>query len=198
MAAVGLGGVTAFEGLRRIGPLAGRRILVTGAAGGVGSAATAIACAQNAAVIGLVSRSEQVEYVRGLGAGRVIVFSKGEPPSLDAEGVDGVLDAVGGELFGPCVQALRAGGVLSLVGAVAGGQVHFDAWHLIRPVVLTGYSSESLDGQTLRNAVSLIAAWLCDGTVKSPARTLVPMAEAAEAHAMLERGGVRGRILLVP
>src|SRR5215213_5039649 len=80
MAATGLGGVTAYEGLRRIGPLAGRQILVTGAAGGVGSAATAIARAQNASVIGLVSRSEQVEYVRGLGADRVIVFSKREPP----------------------------------------------------------------------------------------------------------------------
>jgi NADPH2:quinone reductase len=44
IAAVGLVGVTAYEGLRRIGPLAGRRIVVTGAAGGIGSAATAIDC----------------------------------------------------------------------------------------------------------------------------------------------------------
>ncbi|MGP9790945.1 quinone oxidoreductase family protein [Roseinatronobacter sp. NSM] len=59
MAAIGLGGVTAYEGLRRIGSLAGKRILVSGAAGGVGSAAVAIAKAQGATVVGVVSRVEQ-------------------------------------------------------------------------------------------------------------------------------------------
>jgi NADPH:quinone reductase len=65
MAAIGLVGVTAYEGLRRIGPLAGRRIAITGAAGGVGSLATAIARAQGASVIGVISRYEQADYVRG-------------------------------------------------------------------------------------------------------------------------------------
>jgi NADPH2:quinone reductase len=57
LAAVGLAGVTAYEGLRRIGPLRNKRILVTGAAGGVGSSATAIAHAENAYVIGVVMLS---------------------------------------------------------------------------------------------------------------------------------------------
>jgi len=64
MAALGLGSVTAFEGLRKIGDLKDRRIAVTGAAGGVGSAAVAIARALGAEVIGIVSRPEHAEYVR--------------------------------------------------------------------------------------------------------------------------------------
>jgi len=198
MAAIGLVGVTAYEGLRRIGPLAGRRVLITGAAGGIGSAATAIARAQNASVIGLVSRPEQAHYVRSLGAEEAIVSPRGGLPSLQPESVDGVLDAVGGNVFGTCVEALRPTGVLSLVGAVAGGDVRFDAWQLTRSVTLTGYSTESLDGQVLRNPVTALADWLARGSIKPPARTTVPLAEAPRAHDLLERGGVIGRVLLVP
>jgi NADPH2:quinone reductase len=109
-----------------------------------------------------------------------------------------MLDAVGGDLFGPCVEALRRNGVLSLVGAVAGSDVRFDAWRLRRPVTLTGYSSETLDGAALRNAITALADWLVRGAIKPPVRTHFPLAQAARAHAMLERGGVTGRVLLVP
>jgi NADPH2:quinone reductase len=199
MASMGLVGVTAYEGLRRLGPLAGRRVIVTGAAGGVGSASTAIAHAQGAAVTGVISRNEHIDYVRSLGADKVIVISKNEPPSrLEPASVDGVLDTVGGDLFARCVEALRPGGTLSLVGAIAGGDVRFDAWQLIRPVTLTGYSSETLDGADLRVAVAALADWLTDGWIGAPAHTTVPLSEASRAHALLEAGGVAGRLLLIP
>lgn len=197
MAALGLVGVTAFQGLKMIGPLEGRRILVTGAAGGVGSAATVIARAQGAAVVGLVSRAEQADYVRALGADDVIVSPKGGQPSLEPESVDGVLDAVAGELFKPCVSALRSGGVLSLVGAVAGGDVTLDAWQLIRPVTLTGYSTENLHGASLREAIAALSGWLVDEAIRSPDFQMMPLAEAARAHQLMEEGGVKGRLLLV-
>jgi NADPH2:quinone reductase len=88
--------------------------------------------------------------------------------------------------------------VLSLVGAVAGGKVSFDAYDLIHPVTLTGYSSESLDGQALRHAIAALAEWLRLGAIKPPSRQLIPLAEAAKAHVLQERKGVQGRILLVP
>jgi NADPH:quinone reductase len=198
IAALGLVGVTAFGGLSKIGQLAGKRILVTGAAGGVGSAATAIAHAQGATVLGLVSRDEHVGYVRALGANEVIVSSKGRPPQLEEESVDGVLDAVGGGLFRPCVAALRPGGVLSLVGAVAGGDVDFDAWQLIRPVTLTGYSTETLNGTALREAIAALSNWLISEVVRPPEYQIIPLAEAARAHRLMEEGGVKGRVLLVP
>jgi len=199
MAALGLVGVTAFEGLRRIGTLSGRRIMVTGAAGGIGSAATAIARAQGASVIAVVSRSAQVDYVRSLGADEVVVSREAKPmPLLQPGSVDGVLDAVGGELFAPCVAALRPGGTLSLVGAVGGSDVSFDAFELIRPVILTGYSSETLDGESLRNAVAALAELMVHGRIKAPAFRTMPLADAAQAHASMEQGGMTGRLLLVP
>jgi NADPH2:quinone reductase len=198
MAALGLVGVTAYEGLRRIGPLAGRRILVTGAAGGIGSAAVAIARAQGASVTGLIARTAQADYVRGLGADAVIVAPRGTVPQLAPASVDGVLDCVGGDLFGPCVAALSPGGVLSLVGAVGGGNVSFDVWQLLEPVTLTGYSTETLDGAALRQAIAALSTWLETDAIRPPEFQTMPLAEAREAHERLEQGGVQGRILLVP
>lgn len=198
LAALGLGGVTAYEGLRRIGPIEGKRVLVTGAAGGVGSAAVGIARAQGAAVTGVVSRAEQVDYVLGLGADRVVVSGRGEPAPIEAGSVDGVLDTVGAALFQLTVPALRPGGTLSLVGAVGGSDVRLDLWELLRPITLTGYSSENLDGASLRRAVSALTKWLENGAIAAPAWTAVPLAEAVRAHAILERRGVNGRVLLIP
>jgi NADPH:quinone reductase len=198
MAALGLAGITAYEGLRRIGPLEDRKILVSGAAGGVGSAAVTIARAQGAIVTGLISRPEQEETVRSLGATSVVVTSRAAPPGLPADSFDGVLDTVGGNLFAPMVQSLRAQGVLSLVGAVAGGDVAFDAWNLIRPITLTGYSTENLDGNTLRQGIAALAGWLASGKIQVPRFAVRPMNEAADAHSQLEQRMVTGRVLLVP
>ncbi len=199
MAALGLVDVTAFEGLRRLGELGGRRIVVTGASGGVGSAAVAIARAQGATVVAVVSRPERAEYVRSVGATEIVI---GSPESLHAslgeQSVDGVLDTVAGELFGPCVAALRPGGTLSLVGAIGGHKVGFDVWQLMEPVTLTGYSSESLDGDSRRRAVAALSDWTARGLLTPPARRLMPLGDAAAAHALLERRGVEGRLLLYP
>jgi NADPH2:quinone reductase len=195
IAALGLGGVTALQGLRRLGPLAGRRLLVTGAAGGVGSAAVAIAKALGARVEGLVAQASQVDYVRAQGAERVIVTPRDETPQLEGR-YDGVLDTVAGPIFGSCVAALSDGGVLCLVGAVGGGAVNFDGWDLIRPVILTGYSTETLDGPTLRNAVETLGAGLMSGVLASPRYETMPLKDAGRAHRTLEHGGYWGRILL--
>jgi NADPH:quinone reductase len=90
MAALGLASVTAFEALDKIGDLSNRRIAVTGAAGGVGSAAVAIAKAQGAEVMGIISRSEQTEYVRSLGASTTISSQDVTTGALGSETVDGV------------------------------------------------------------------------------------------------------------
>jgi NADPH2:quinone reductase len=197
MASLGLASVTAYEGLAKLGALVDRRIVVTGASGGVGSAAVGIAKASGAAVIGVVSRNERAAYVRLLGAEAAHSLSDVVSGALGEEAVDGVLDTVGGALFGPCVAALKPGGRLSLVGSVAGGTVSFDAYRLL-DVVLTGYGSENLDGTALSKAVAAIGDWLRQGALTAPARTVFPLAEAARAHETLERRGVEGRLLLVP
>jgi NADPH2:quinone reductase len=197
MAALGLAGVTAFVGLQKIGDLAGRRIAVTGAAGGVGSGAVAIAKAQGADVIGIVSRAQHADYVRSLGAAETMTAQDIAAGALASESIDGLLDSVAGTAFGSYVNALRPGGVLSLVGAVGGSDVSFDAFRLVE-VTLTGYSTEDLDGGALRSAIDAISRWLRNGAITPPARTLFPLREAAAAHSALEQHRIQGRVLLVP
>lgn len=200
VAAVGLAGVTAYEGLRRAGPVAGRRVVVTGASGGVGSAAVALACALDAAeVVAIVSRPERVEYVRGLGADRVVVSGRDDlADALPRRSVDRILDTVGGPLFAPCVEALREGGGLCSVGTVGGAKVGFDADALLRPVTITGYGSESVDGPGLRDAMTTICTLLALDGLALPEITQLPLEGASAAHTLLEEHRVQGRILLVP
>jgi NADPH2:quinone reductase len=171
-AAIGLAGVTAFEAMRRLGPLDGRTLVVSGAAGGVGAVAAAIG--------------------RALGA-HVVALERASPPPQPAS-ADAVLDGVAGSLFPHLVAALRPGGRYCIVGAAAGGDVGFDAWRLLDGRVLTGYSTEGLDGEGLRVATRELLGL----RLPPPATTVLPLAEAARAHALLERREVRGRVVLVP
>jgi NADPH:quinone reductase len=197
MATLGLASVTAFEALKKIGDLKNRRVAVTGASGGVGSAGVTIARAQGANVVGIISRSEQADYVRSLGASTVLTSQEVAAGALAAETLDGILDTVAGKSFESYVEALRPGGTLSCVGAVGGNRVSFDAYSLLQ-VTLTGYASDVLDGAALRNAVNRLSEWIKGGMIRIPARSVFPLEEAATAHAKLEQRLVTGRVLLTP
>lgn len=192
-AALGLGAVTADQGLVLLGELSGRRITVTGAAGGVGSNAVAIAAAAGAEVVAVI-HSRGADYVRSLGAAEVV----SDPTQLKPRTLDGALDLVGGAVFEPLVAALRHGGRYCLLGDVAGDRVSFSLWELMRGIVLSGYSSETLNGPALRAAAARVFRLLGDGRLKPPDYETLPLEEAAEAHARMEAGGVTGRLLLVP
>jgi NADPH2:quinone reductase len=171
-AAIGLAGVTALECMRLLGSLAGKTLVVSGAHGGVGSVA--------------------VEIGRRLGA-NVLALVRGAPDPVPGS-VDAVLDGVAGPLFPRLIAALRPHGRYCIYGAAAGGDVRFDAWGLLDGRVLTGYSSEDLDGETLRSATRELLAL----RLPVPPTTVVPLADAVRAHAMLEQRAVQGRVVLVP
>jgi NADPH2:quinone reductase len=189
-AAFGLAAVTAHQGLAR---LTGARIAVTGAAGGVGSVACALAAARGAQVTA-IARPGSEDYLRSLGVARAVT----DPAAIEPRSLDGVLDTVAGPLFEPLVGALADGGRLSVVGAMAGDRVSLSVWELMREVSLTGYSSESLGGPALRAAIADIVALLRAGKLAAPAWQTYPLASASEAHARIEARGVKGRVLLVP
>lgn len=195
MAALGLAGVTALEGLTRLGPLAGREILVTGAGGAVGLAALGIARAMGASVTGIVASRSRAQAVEAMGAA-VHLTARVDPGPLPA--CDGILDTVGAPLFSRSLEALRPGGTFSLVGAVGGSGVPLDLWELIRPIVLTGYSSETLDGPALRRAMARLEPMVVEGRLALPPPTVLPLAEAVRAHQGLESGEIQGRVVLCP
>jgi NADPH2:quinone reductase len=185
-AALGLAAVTAHQALARCG---GPRIAVLGASGGVGSAAVAIAAARRQHVIAVARSAEAASYLRGLGAADVVH----DASELRPASVDGVVDAIAGPAFEPALAALGDGGRYCVVGAMAGDRVAFSVWELLRALTVTGYSTEALDGSALRAAIGDVLAL----RVRPPEYTTLPLARAADAHRMLEAGGVRGRVLLV-
>jgi NADPH2:quinone reductase len=171
-AATGLAGVTALEAMRRLGDLRDKTLVVTGTTGGVGSVAVQIGRALGAKVVGLDRNSA--------------------PPAPGS--ADAILDVVGGAMFPHLVAALRPHARYCAVGASASAAVALDLWSLLDGRSLTGYSSEDLDGEALRRATRELLAM----NLAPPPTTVMPLADAARAHELLESRAVRGRIVLVP
>ena len=116
-------GLTALHALAKGGQLLGRRVLVTGATGGVGDFAVQLARLSGAHVTAGVRRADQVAAVRELGAHDVIVGDEIPPmPKHDL-----VVDSVGGRTLGTALAALQRSGVCVTLGVSASAEVTFDA-----------------------------------------------------------------------
>lgn len=110
-AAIPVAGVTALRALRQLGSLVGRRVLITGASGGVGRFAVQLAARAGAHVVASVGSPERGEGLSALGAAEVVV-------GLDriAEPVYGALDNVGGRTLADVYALLEPGGSVQSVG----------------------------------------------------------------------------------
>ncbi|RJO76984.1 alcohol dehydrogenase [Nocardia panacis] len=113
-AAVPAAGVTALQAVRRLGPLLGRRVLITGASGGVGRYAVQLAARAGAHVIASVGRPERGAGLRELGAAEVVSGS-----TVPDEPVFGVLDNVGGAVLTEAFATLEDGGLALSIGKAA-------------------------------------------------------------------------------
>jgi NADPH:quinone reductase-like Zn-dependent oxidoreductase len=115
-------GLTALYALAKGGLLLGRRVLVTGATGGVGDFAVQLARLAGAHVTASVRRAEQTSTVRELGAHDVVVGD--EIPALPR--YDVVIESVGGKTLGTALAALERGGICVTLGVSASAEVTFD------------------------------------------------------------------------
>jgi NADPH:quinone reductase len=116
-------GLTALHALAKGGSLLGRRVLITGATGGVGDFAVQLARLAGAHVTGSARREDQVPAVRELGAHEVIVGDE-VPPSPK---YDLIVDSVGGRTLGTALAALQRAGTCVTLGVSASSEVTFDA-----------------------------------------------------------------------
>jgi NADPH:quinone reductase-like Zn-dependent oxidoreductase len=103
----------------------GETVLVTGASGGVGSAAVQLATRRRATVLAVTHPSKGA-LVGSLGASRVLARDADLVAELGRESVDVVVDVVGGRQFGPLLDVLRRGGRYATAGAIAGPIVALD------------------------------------------------------------------------
>jgi NADPH2:quinone reductase len=115
-------GLTALYALAKRGPLLARRVLVTGATGGVGDFALQLARLGGAHVTASVRRADQGALVRQAGAHEVVVGD--EIPATPK--YDLVIESVGGRTLGTALAALAGGGVCVTLGVSASAEVTFD------------------------------------------------------------------------
>jgi NADPH:quinone reductase-like Zn-dependent oxidoreductase len=116
---------TAENLLTRASVVAGQRVLVTGASGGVGSAAVQLAAARGATVAALAGVDKQ-EAVQALGADAVATRDADLVDVFGADAFDVVIDVVGGPGFPPLLDVLRPFGAYAVAGAIGGPTVELD------------------------------------------------------------------------
>ncbi|MGE0214463.1 zinc-binding dehydrogenase [Mycolicibacterium sp.] len=119
-AALSVAGVTAVQIVRRLGAVIGRRVLITGASGGVGRLAVQLAARAGAHVVAVVGSVARGAGLRELGADEVVVGLDGVDP------VYGVLEHVGGTMLADAYALLEDGGVVISVGAASGRPTTID------------------------------------------------------------------------
>jgi len=111
--------------LTRTGLTAGETVLITGASGGVGSAAVQLGHRRRARVIALASPAK-APLVSALGAARVLARDADLLAQLGRESVDAIIDVAGGRKFPQLLEVLRRGGRYAAAGAIAGPLVELD------------------------------------------------------------------------
>jgi NADPH2:quinone reductase len=119
-AALPAAGVTALRAVRRLGSVLGRRVLVTGASGGVGRFAVQLAALAGAHVVAHVGSAARGAGLRELGAAEVVTDLAGLAP------VHGVVENVGGPLLAATVGVLAEGGLALSVGQASGQPTTID------------------------------------------------------------------------
>ena len=167
-------------------PLKGRRVLVNGAAGGVGHLALQLAKWQGAHVIA-VGSGKHGDLLRDLGADEVRDYTKVKVEEVYSD-LDLVLDCVGGAASARFLSTLKRGGALFIVNPLGfAGQA--EAGRLGVTVSSTQVRSS---GAQLDAAAPLLA----DGTLRVVIDSEFPLAEAAKAHARAATGHAQGKIVL--
>jgi NADPH:quinone reductase-like Zn-dependent oxidoreductase len=175
----------------------GSTVLITGASGGVATAAIQIAKHLDATVYALTT-AEKMERVRALGADvvydrRAADFSKEIWKDTDKRGVDVVLDSVGEAIWQQCVRSLARGGRLVSYGGTTGPRAELD----IR--VLFWKQIEVL-GSTMSNRGEFeeVMRLVFSGALQPVVDTVMKLDDIRAAHERLERGQQFGKIVVVP
>jgi NADPH:quinone reductase-like Zn-dependent oxidoreductase len=187
-AALPLAGLTAWQMLTEVATIApGQRVLVAGAAGGVGHLAVQIAKARGARVIGTASAAKH-DFVRALGADEVIDYTTTDV-SAAVRDMDAVIQMFGGEAGLRALECLRPGGVLVSGQAAWTPGLHERAAELgVRAVAyLVDPDGAGLDA---------LAGLVTQGSLKVHLDAVFPLAEAAKAHDHVAGGRTTGKVVL--
>jgi putative YhdH/YhfP family quinone oxidoreductase len=174
-------------------------VLVTGATGGVGSIAVALASQLGLTVVAATGKMDEADYLRALGAAAVldrseVVDASGKP--LLRERWAGVIDAVGGAILATAIKATRYGGAVAACGMVASPTLELTVFpFILRGVKLLGIDSVNVPIVERRRIWTLLAnEWRLDALDRI-ARD-VPLAEINSEIDAILHGQQRGRVVV--
>ncbi len=200
-AAVPIAAITALQGLRNMGQIqAGQKVLVNGAAGGVGTFAVQIARTLGADVTGVCSTGN-VEMVRSIGADRVIDYTK-EDFTKGGQLYDLLFDCIGNHSLSECRRILNPKGVYVPVGGTDEGWMIGSIVGWITAFVLSRFVSQKVVVFFLANPnkvdLTFIQGLLAAGQVVPVIDKCYRLSEVPEAMRYLETTHVRGKLVVTP
>ena len=200
--------LTAWESLiERANLQAGQTILIHAAAGGVGHVALQLAHHLGANIAATVNNEENIGLAHGLGAEKIIEYREQDfvQETLNwtgGKGADGVFDTVGGETFLRSLNAVRIGGKLVsiLAAPLAAADVQLARLRnlllcyelMLTPQLMNLHDERIRQRKILEQGAQLIEASRLGVLVSHK----LPLENAAEAHSMIEHGGMTGKIVL--
>ena len=173
-------------------------VLVTAAAGGVGTAAIQVAVFAGATVTAAAGSAEKLELARQLGAARTVSYEEiGELDDIDV-----VLDPVGGSVFAACIGSLRPLGAAIAIGFAGGAWEAVDPTRLVgRNVGVLGFYLGRLMGLrpelVQREVDELLALWR-RGALRPVVGAEFPLEQVNEAHELIASRKSTGKVVLVP
>jgi NADPH2:quinone reductase len=205
-AALPLQGMTAHYLTWTIRPLAaGDRVLVQAAAGGVGLLAVQMARLAGAEVFGTCSTREKAARVREAGADHVLVYTEVDfveevRRATGGEGVDLALDGVGRDTFLGSIAATRVRGHVVLYGQASGEPDPIRPRKALGSRTLTTASlfDYARDRDEMLARAAAVFGWHGEGRLRVWLDRVLPLAEAAVAHRLLEGRKTTGKVLLEP
>ncbi len=186
---------------------AGERVLIQAAAGGVGTAAVQLAARAGAEVFGTASTPEKLALAERLGCDHPIryteeAFDEVVLDETDGEGVDLVLESVGGETFSRSLDALAPMGRLVAFGAASGEPGRVDSVRLLFEAksVLGFHLGTSMRHAPERvlSALPELTEGFASGELEVVLGESFALSEAAAAHAHVEDRQSSGKVLLIP
>ena len=197
-AAVPTAALTALQGLRDHGKIqAGQKVLINGAAGGVGTFAVQIAKAFGAEVTGVTS-TKNMELVRSLGANHVIDYSK-EDFTKSGQRYDLVLDIAGSRTWKEYKRVLTPAANFVIIGAKASNPVIGPLGYILKIKLATLGASQKVlffVAQFSRDDLSTLRDMIEAGKVQPAIDRTYPLSETAEAMRYLGTGHAKAKIVL--
>jgi NADPH:quinone reductase-like Zn-dependent oxidoreductase len=206
--------VTAYQSIHRTARVrAGESALVTGANGGVGSAALELLRLAGVKAYGAAGRAHH-DLVRSLGAipieGRDAPVDEGVRRLVPA-GVDAAFDGLGGRFVAPCVRATRRGGIVVGYGFSGASRGHTPSMTALARGMASLFLGAPMSGrrgrfygitalyrrdpQPFRDDLTTLFGLLAAGEIRPRIAARLPLLAAREANERLERGGVEGKIV---